>query len=91
MATFVDIVGRQRVAIDLWQRIETSLRQECEENVYDIFDEAPLLPSKNKYYTSRWHDYDYIYKFNDYLVETTACPGDWDYYKSYAQDVSECK
>ena len=47
-------------------------------------------PQVGNQYT-KWHDYDYVYQFNDFLVQQVACPTDWDYYKEYVQDISPCK
>mmetsp|Transcript_9253 Transcript_9253/g.15553 ORF Transcript_9253/g.15553 Transcript_9253/m.15553 type:complete len:212 (+) Transcript_9253:133-768(+) len=85
LSAFFNLVARRKLSVTLWSEVETSLRAECETDDSQSFIEADsLLLTENKYTFSKWNDFDHIYQFNDFLVESVACPSDWDHYKSYA-------
>lgn len=48
-------------------------------------------PPEYQFIATEWHDYDFVYQFNDYMVEAKTCPGDWETMSEEVQDLSECK
>jgi hypothetical protein len=92
LAVIVSLHARRKVSIELWGQIEGQLQTECSIDLQKGYDSAEVLEgSQNRYLFSRWMDYDMIYQFNDYLMDKDLCPGDKDYLKDYAQDLSPCK